>query len=147
MDLSPEEPQNRFSSKLDLSVYSRGMGGLGLPGDLSSASRFIRAAFVLHNSASEPIEDFDVSQFFHILESVAQPLGCVKVGGLYEKTLYSSCCDTQKCIYYYKTYESCSITAVRMFQCNLEQKQLICFPFRQELVVQYENGYSDTRIS
>ncbi|MCM1136938.1 MAG: choloylglycine hydrolase, partial [Clostridium sp.] len=44
MHLSPKGPENRFSDKLDLHAYSRGMGALGLPGDLSSASRFVRAA-------------------------------------------------------------------------------------------------------
>ncbi len=43
LGLSVREPQNTFSKKLELSVYSRGMGAIGLPGDLSSSSRFVRA--------------------------------------------------------------------------------------------------------
>ena len=34
--LSPKDPENTFSQKLELSRYSRGMGAMGLPGDLSS---------------------------------------------------------------------------------------------------------------
>ena len=50
MALSPRQPENRFSGALGLHCYSRGMGALGLPGDLSSASRFVRAAFTrLHS--------------------------------------------------------------------------------------------------
>ena len=49
MHLSPRSPQNNFSDKLSLNLYSRGMGALGLPGDLSSQSRFVRAAFVKMN--------------------------------------------------------------------------------------------------
>ena len=45
MSLSPKQPQNLFSKELDLQTYSRGMGALGLPGDLSSMSRFVRVAF------------------------------------------------------------------------------------------------------
>ena len=30
-------------------LYSRGMGGIGLPGDFSSSSRFVRAAFLAEN--------------------------------------------------------------------------------------------------
>ena len=39
MNLSTEQPANSFSTELNLSAYSRGMGALGLPGDLSSARR------------------------------------------------------------------------------------------------------------
>lgn len=56
------------------------MGALGLPGDLSSASRFVRAAFVRMNAVSGDSEEESVSQFFHILGSVEQQRGCCEVG-------------------------------------------------------------------
>ena len=34
--LSPRTPASTFAEGLDLAAYSRGLGGLGLPGDLSS---------------------------------------------------------------------------------------------------------------
>jgi choloylglycine hydrolase len=52
LNLSAQEPENRFSDKIDLKPCSRGMGALGLPGDWSSPSRFVRAAFVKLNSVS-----------------------------------------------------------------------------------------------
>ena len=52
MHLSPRSPENTFSDKLKLHCYSRGMGGMGLPGDLSSQSRFVRVAFTALNSRS-----------------------------------------------------------------------------------------------
>ena len=80
MHLSPKQPQNHFLSALSLQPYSRGMGALGLPGDLSSQSRFIRAAFVRANSVSGTSEQESVSQFFHILGAVEQQRGCCDVG-------------------------------------------------------------------
>ena len=139
LNITHEEPKNRFAPDLELSVYSRGMGGLGLPGDLSSASRFVRAAFVLHNSVADPEENTNVSQFFHILESVAQQNGCVQVGEEYEKTIYSSCCNTEKGVYYYKTYDNSRITAVNMFNCDLSKDSLITFSLRKEQSILYEN--------
>ena len=38
-------------------AYSRGMGALGLPGDLSSASRFVRVAFTKANAFSGESEE------------------------------------------------------------------------------------------
>ncbi|MGN1077008.1 MAG: choloylglycine hydrolase, partial [Candidatus Gallimonas sp.] len=93
MNLSPAPPVNRFSEKVPLTAYSRGMGALGLPGDLSSRSRFVRAAFVRLNSRSGDSEEESVGQFFHILGSVEQQRGCCDVGGgKYEITIYTSCC-------------------------------------------------------
>ena len=129
MHLSPRPPRNRFSDALDLRAYSRGMGALGLPGDLSSQSRFVRAAFVKLNSTSGMTESESVSQFFHILEAVAQPRGCCDLGnGQYETTIYASCCNTDKGIYYYTTYDNHQITAVNMHKEKLDDIFLVRYP-------------------
>ncbi|MGN1340780.1 MAG: choloylglycine hydrolase [Oscillospiraceae bacterium] len=126
MHLSASNPQNCFSDKLPLKCYSRGMGALGLPGDLSSQSRFVRASFVKMNSLSGSSENESVSQFFHILGSVDQQRGCCHLGeGKYEITLYTSCCNADKGIYYYNTYENHQISAVDMHRENLDSASLI----------------------
>lgn len=128
LNLTNEEPNNRFSDTLHIQPFSRGMGAIGLPGDLSSASRFVRAVFTKFNSVSSETETENVSQFFHILTSVEQQKGCVLVDGKYEKTVYSSCCNTDKCIYYYKTYNNSQITAVGLFNEDLTGHKLIRYP-------------------
>ena len=128
LHLSPKQPANTFSNQLELSTYSRGMGGLGLPGDLSSASRFARVAFVKQNSISGNSETESVSQFFHILNSVDQQRGCCEVAdGKYEITLYTSCCNATQGIYYYTTYDNHQISAVDMHRENLDGETLRCF--------------------
>lgn len=128
MNLSAEVPANRFSDKLDLTVYSRGMGAMGLPGDLSSASRFVKAAFTKLHSFSGESESESISQFFHILGSVEQQRGCVHLGGeQYEITIYASCCNTDKGIYYYRTYENSQISGVDMHKENLDGSELISY--------------------
>lgn len=140
MHLSPRQPQNTFSDKLSLSTYSRGMGGIGLPGDLSSASRFVRAAFTTMNARSGDSELESVSQFFHILGSVDQPRGCCEVTkGSYEITLYTSCCNATKGIYYYTTYENHQISAVDMHRENLDSNSLICYPVIQGEQIYFQN--------
>lgn len=139
LNLTHEEPVNRFTQKLDIKPYSRGMGSIGLPGDLSSASRFIKAAFTKLNSVSADSESSSVSQFFHILGSVAQQRGCVKVNGEFEKTVYSCCCNTDKGIYYYTTYENSQITAIRLFAENLDSQHICTFPLICDQQIRYEN--------
>lgn len=131
--LSAKQPENLFSDKLDLSAYSRGMGSLGLPGDWTSPSRFVRAAFVRMNAKSGDSEEESVSQFFHILDSVAHPRGCVHMGeGKYEITVYSSCCNTDEGIYYYKTYDHPNIIGIAMKKEDLEGSKLISYPMKKK---------------
>ena len=121
MHLSPRQPENTFAPALALRTYSRGMGALGLPGDLSSASRFVRVAFTKMNARSGDSELESVSQFFHILGSVDQQRGCCEVEpGKYEITLYTSCCNTRTGVYYYTTYENHQISAVDMHKEDLD---------------------------
>ena len=129
MSLTTEPPENHFSDQLDLTPYSRGMGMLGMPGDLSSASRFVRVAFTKLHSVSGTSESESISQFFHILGSVAQQRGCVHMGeGKYEITIYTSCCNTDRGIYYYTTYENSQITGVDLHRENLDGQQLSRYP-------------------
>ena len=140
MNLSPKQPQNTFSADLPLTTYSRGMGAMGLPGDLSSQSRFVRAAFVRMNAKSGSGEAESVNQFFHILHSVEQQRGCCELdGGKYEITLYTSCCNADKGIYYYTTYGNHQITAVDMHRENLDGTKLTRYPLVQGEQIALQN--------
>jgi choloylglycine hydrolase len=138
--LSPKSPENRFSKDLDLELYSRGMGAMGLPGDLSSQSRFIRVAYTKMNSFSDETENASVSQFFHILGSVDQQRGCCDLGDdKFEITLYTSCCNATRGIYYYTTYDNHQITAVDMHRENLDADKLVRYPLIREQQILMQN--------
>ena len=140
MNLSNKSPKNSFAQNLELQQYSRGMGAIGLPGDLSSQSRFVRVAFVKMNSVSGEDENESVSQFFHILNSVDQQRGCCQLDdGKYEITIYTSCCNATKGIYYYTTYDNHQITAVDMHKENLDGDSLIRYPLIKGEHINYQN--------
>ena len=130
--LSNKNPENTFG--VDLDEYSRGMGAIGLPGDLSSASRFAKVAFTRANSYSGSDEASSVSQFFHILGSVEQQNGCTFISDpdLYEYTIYTSCYNTNKGVLYYRTYDNSQITAVSLENENLDSADLINYPLINE---------------
>lgn len=127
MSVTAKEPENKFSEKINLTPYSRGMGGMGLPGDLSSASRFVRASFVKLNSVFGKTEKEEINQFFHILYSVYQQKGCARVGDDFEMTNYTSCCNTDKGIYYYTTYNNFTINSVDMHKEDLQGDKIISY--------------------
>ena len=125
MNLHEGMGENRLSERQNLSSYSLGMGALGLPGDYSSASRFVRAVFIKEKSPCFESERENVSHFFHILGGVAMPKGCVMTkDGEYEYTRYSCCCNADKGIYYYNTYDNIGITAVDMHGYDLEGSEV-----------------------
>lgn len=148
MSLSAGEPVNTFAKEAGLEVFSRGMGALGLPGDLSSTSRFVKAAFTRMNSVCGEEEEESISRFFHILGSVCQQKGCVRMQSddgrtVYEKTIYSSCCNATKGIYYYITYDNSCITAVDMHKEKLDGEVLVSYPLIKEQQILWQNKKAD----
>ena len=138
--LSSKSTADTFSPNLQLPEYSRGLGALGLPGDLSSQSRFVRVAFVKENSLSGDSEAESVSQFFHILGAVDQQRGCCELEeGKYEITIYTSCCNIDKGIYYYTTYNNHQISAVDMYREDLDGDGLVRYPMVDEEQIRMVN--------
>ena len=138
-NLTVKEPGDAFS----VEALSLGMGAIGLPGDLSSPSRFTRAAFFKSNAAVCDTEETSVTQFFHLLDSVAQIKGLVySAEGNPHYTVYSSCCNTVKGIYYYKTYHSTALCTVDMHKECLDSNRLITYPMSTETRTVQQNGES-----
>ena len=72
--------------------HSLGYGAVGLPGDLSSMSRFVRAAFLLGCSPKELSDDSACDHLLSLLAAVAMTDGAVTDGeGKTHRTVYSSC--------------------------------------------------------
>lgn len=124
--LKTKDSDSTFAKGYLFNTYSLGMGALGLPGDFSSMSRFVRASFIKMNSVSDGSEGDNVTQFFHILKSVEMPRGVVRTEEeKYEVTLYTSCCNTDKGIYYYTTHGNSQISSVGIHNEDLEGEKLI----------------------
>ena len=139
MGLTAEGPENNFAEKIRLMPYSLGMGAMGLPGDLSSTSRFVKGTFVRFHSCPGETEEESVSQFFHILGSVEVPRGCVRTKeDRFERTVYSSCCNTDRGIYYYTTYDNRRITAVDLHREDLEGSKVAAYPLKWKQDICYQ---------
>ena len=113
----------------DPKINSKGLDAFGLPGDLSSPSRFAKVAFAKEKSVCQETEEESVTQFFHILGTVNTPRGFIKDDYM---TVYTSCCNTDKGIYYYTTYGNSQISAVDMNKESLDSDNLISYPLVTE---------------
>ena len=140
INLSPKNRENTFSDKINLVNYGQGMGAIGLPGDNFSASRFIRVAFNKLNSVCNDDEESSVSQFFHILDSVAMVRDSVITEeNNYDITTYSCCINTIKGIYYYKTYNNNQITAIKLNSVNMNDNKLSIYELIEKQQIRYIN--------
>lgn len=128
LNLKTNPVHNCFYDKANIKDFGKGSGSIGLPGDFSSASRFVKAAYLRLNSICSDDENASISQFFHLLDSVAVVHGGITDDDVKEyMTTYSCCINASKGIYYYKTYENNQLTAINMNHENLVKRSLIEF--------------------
>ena len=124
--LSSAPQVNRFSKKITANSYSNGLGAFSLPGDFSSMSRFVRAVFIKENSVCEGAESAHIAHFFSMLYAVAVPSGSViNEKGRVHKTVYSSCCNTDEGVYYYRKYNETAVHSAALSEYGPEGKKLI----------------------
>lgn len=140
LSVSASYPQNGFSTSLDLCPFGQGFGGIGLPGDFSPASRFVKAAFLKMNSACIGDEETSIAQFFHILDNVSMVRGSV----LNQKkqcmmTTYSCCMDCDTGVNYYKTYYNNQIHAVSLHRADLDADCLRTYPLEKKQKIAWKN--------
>lgn len=95
-----------------------GSGGLGLPGDCSSPSRFIRLSLLKKFGVKGRDETEGVAYAFRLFQSVAFPLGMVKVGDTgdltehdsnvseYDYTIYTAVMCAESRRFYWTTYRN-----------------------------------------
>ncbi len=120
--------------------YCQGLGAVGLPGDVSSKSRFVRMAFNKKNAVGPDTEAAAVGQFFHLLTSVEMVKGACKTDeGTWDVTGYSACINTDRGLYYYTTYGNRRITCVDLHRTDLEGDTVSCFPLVEHESIQYAN--------
>ena len=120
--LSSQPPENSLCSGIELAQYSRGLGAVGLPGDFSSGSRFVRAVFLKNHTLMPSAALFEhdekraaLDRMFLVLSGVSVPLGCVMTDA--DKpvcTVYTSVCDMDALAYHYTTYTDREIRSVAL---------------------------------
>ncbi len=138
MQSGSSAPQNNLCPGVSLDLYSRGLGGMGLPGDFSSSSRFVRAVFAKNHTVCE--KESEVTEFFHIMDAVSQPRGCVRTdNGEPVSTVYTSCTDTESGVYYFTTYGNRRIRAVRFNSAPLGSSSIVEYPMSFEEDIEYLN--------
>ncbi|MDM1003954.1 choloylglycine hydrolase [Clostridium perfringens] len=123
-----------------LTALGQGTGLVGLPGDFTPASRFVRVAFLRDAMIKNDKDSIDLIEFFHILNNVAMVRGSTRT--IEEKsdlTQYTSCMCLEKGIYYYNTYENNQISAIDMNKENLDGNEIKTYKYNKTLSINHVN--------
>lgn len=106
--------------------FSYGFGALGLPGDASSASRFVRAEFMLRHCGGGCTDEYSrVMQCMDILSSVAMVKGSVLTpDGRADMTVYSACMMPRSGRYYFRLHSDCRLAYAELTRADAEGSEL-----------------------
>lgn len=126
--LSPDN--KNFTVRVGKADFSEGEGGVGLPGDLTSKSRFVKAWFCLKNSVCGDSTESKVAHVLAMLGTVAMTGGAVVTAeGRADVTRYSCCIDAANAIYYYRTYDKLKVGKIALGQADVDGGELGVYVF------------------
>lgn len=121
---------------ITLSPFGQGSGMVGLPGDFTPPSRFVRAA--AFSRAALPVKNSEeaVFQTFHILNQFDIPKGIVRQTD-HEKmatdyTMVTVVRDPNQLKYYFKTYEDQTIRMVSLEDFDKDSKDVLSLSTKGE---------------
>lgn len=113
---------------LTFNSFGQGSGMVGLPGDFTPPSRFVRAAIFSITATPSADADEGVAQAFHILNQFDIPIGAAqtKEGNVVYSDYTQVTCvrDPQSLKYYFKTYDDQNIKVVDLNSFDLNAKSL-----------------------
>ncbi|MFL0195066.1 choloylglycine hydrolase family protein [Clostridium sp. WILCCON 0269] len=125
---------------LELYPFTNGSGAFGLPGDFTSPSRFTRAAYLKNNLTQIDNELEGINGIFHILSNCQVPKGAVITSdGKEHSTVYTSAMCSESGTYYYYTYDNTQISAINLFNEDLNTVNIKSYPFRNNPIIHMEN--------
>ena len=115
-------------------MYSRGMGALGLPGDFSSPSRFVRAAFLRKNCFDRSDNSRgELNRAFSLLGNLSVPVGAMITDeGKTAYTIYSAVVDMERPGYYLTTATCSAISHISLNDKIMNGSEIVTYPIYRE---------------
>lgn len=125
--LSPNNPKPIKVDGVTYSTTGQGAGAIGLPGDYSPPSRFVKTAYLLETAIPAENALKGVNLAAHILNNVDIPYGAVRGTAVHEdpnqtmdSTQWIVIKDLTHQVLYFRSYENLALEKVEMRQLSLE---------------------------
>jgi choloylglycine hydrolase len=129
-----------------LPPIGQGTGLIGLPGDFTPPSRFLRATALAYSSVPAENAKGAANLAFHILNAVDIPIGAVaekipaKDGGkdklAYEQTQWVTVYDLKNKVAYFRTYGNMNIRQVDLGRVDFAGKAIQYVPMSREMIAE-----------
>ncbi len=139
VNLSPIAPPSQKIADLDFTPLGHGSGMIGLPGDFTPVSRFVRAVAWTQTARKTENGQETVYEIFRILDNFNVPLGDgeghgksrAEEDGLRSSTIWTVAYDKKNLIIYYHTHNNRRVRKFDMKNIDFEiinNKKLIRIP-------------------
>jgi len=125
---------------LNFAPLGGGSGMIGLPGDFTPPSRFVRA--VAWSQTHRPLKDSDeaIYELFRILDNFNVPLGAaegsngdgVKLKGMRSSTIWTTGWDISKKVLYFHTQHNRRVRKVEIDKMNFSKKDIAHIPMDEK---------------
>ena len=118
----------------------QGSGMLGLPGDFTPPSRFVRAVAFSQSALPVATADQAVLQAFHILNQFDIPKGAARSVDRGKETadytLWTSVCDLTNHRYYFRTFDNSRIRMIALKKSDLDAPKIKTFSMAGQEVIE-----------
>lgn len=134
--LNPRNVPELVIDQQTFKQLGQGNGLVGMPGDFSPPSRFVRASIFSRTAIASKNAREGVLQLFHILNNFDIPIGSVReiINGVThtDSTLLTCARDSKDLLYYYKTYEDQTIRMLDLKKLNPNSAEISRFKIQEE---------------
>lgn len=134
--ISPVDAGPMTISGQAFAPLGQGSGLLGIPGDPTPPSRFIRALAYVQSAKQLPDGPQTVRLAEHIMNNFDIPVGFIRAaseGGELEYTQWTTIADLRARKYYIKSYQDQVFRSVDLMSFDLDAKTLRIAPFKENL--------------
>jgi choloylglycine hydrolase len=125
-----------------LKPFGQGTGMLGMPGDFTPPSRFVRAVAFSQSALPSKTGHDAVLEAFHILNQFDIPKGAAREhekdehGNIVaDYTLWTSAVDLKARQYFFRTYENSAIRMIDLMKMDLDAKDIVKIPSTGDEVI------------
>lgn len=137
INLQPGTPPEHDYGPLQMKSFGHGAGLLGLPGDFTPPSRFVRAAFFQLTAPQQPSAQDSIFQAFHILNNFDIPTGTAQPWGkasadVPSATQFTVATDTRNRLIYYRTMYNGNIRCIDLKTVDFEKVRYHSMPLDNE---------------
>lgn len=137
VNLHPEDATGGTIRGLEIKPTGSGSGMIGLPGDFTPPSRFVRAVYLAHSALPPADEEEAVTRAWQLIDNISIVEGAVRAENakdnpVYDATLWTNVNDLANQRLYFRTYDNTAIRFLDMSRFDADGDKILTVPMDQK---------------